>query len=92
MSGAHTMVRTQMAVSDAVFLLAQGQDLDDLKRRIENAVDLGGRFVSFVVVGNREVSVLFSPRTSVTFSVETVLYDDRDDGDADMPYGGFFDE
>jgi hypothetical protein len=81
-----------MAVNDAVFALAQGQDLDDLRRRIETAVDLGGRFVSFVVVGNREVSVLFSRGTSVALSVETVVYDDRDDGNPDMPYAGFFDE
>ena len=92
MSGAQTMIRTQMAVNDAVFALAQGQDLDDLRRRIETAVDLGGRFVSFVVVGNREVSVLFSPGTSVALSVETVVYDERDDGNLGVPFGGFFDE
>ncbi|CAH0180148.1 hypothetical protein [Microbacterium sp. Bi128] len=92
MSEAHVMVRTQMVVNDAVFALAQGQDVDDLKARIENAVDLGGRFESFVVVGNREMSMLFSGRTAVTFSVETVSYDERDTGDADLPFGGFFDE
>lgn len=92
MSGAQTMVRTQMAVNDAVFALAQGQDLDDLRRRIETAVDLGGRFVSFIAVGNRQVSILFSPSTNVALSVETVVYDHRDDGNLDMPFGGFFDE
>ncbi|MFF8188233.1 hypothetical protein ACF044_13365 [Microbacterium sp. NPDC016588] len=92
MSGGKTMIRTQMAVNDAVFALAQGQDLDALKNRIESAVAQGGRFASFVVVGNREVSVLFSPHTAVAFSVETVAFDERDDGDADVPYGGFFDE
>ncbi len=92
MSGGKTMIRTQMAVNDAVFELAQGQDIEALKKRIEDAVGHGGRFESFVVVGNREVSVLFSPHTSVAFSVETVSYDERDDGDPDVPYGGFFDE
>lgn len=92
MSGAQTMVRTQMAVNDAVFALAQGQDLDDLRRRIETAVDLGGRFVSFIVVANRQVSILFSPGTNVALSVETVMYDERDDGNLDVPFGGFFDE
>lgn len=86
------MVRTQMVVNDAVFALAQGQDVEDLKKRIEDAVDRGGRFASFVVVGNREMSMLFSSRTTVTFSVETVGYDERDTGDADLPFGGFFDD
>jgi hypothetical protein len=81
-----------MVVNDAVFALAQGQDVEDLKKRIENAVDHGGRFESFVVVGNREMSMLFSSRTAVTFSVETVSDDERDSGDADSPFGGFFDE
>ncbi|SIS02454.1 hypothetical protein [Microbacterium sp. RURRCA19A] len=92
MNGGKTMIRTQMAVDDAVFALAQGQDIETLKARIESAVDRGGRFESFVVVGDREVSVLFSPHTSVVFSVETVAVDERDDGTADLPYGGFFDE
>lgn len=92
MGDAHFMVRTQMVVNDAVFALAQGQDVEDLKKRIENAVDRGGRFESFVVVGNREMSMLFSSRTAVTFSVETVSDDERDSGDADSPFGGFFDE
>lgn len=92
MNGGKTLIRTQMAVNDAVFALAQGQDIEALKARIEGAVERGGRFESFVIVGNREVSVLFSPHTSVAFSVETVAFDERDDGDADVPYGGFFDE
>ncbi|WP_026096047.1 hypothetical protein [Microbacterium sp. B19] len=86
------MIRTQMAVNDTVFALAQGQDISSLKAAIETAVAQGGRFASFVVVGNREVSVLFSPHTSVAFSVETAAFDERDDGDADIPFGGFFDE
>ncbi|MBN9212398.1 MAG: hypothetical protein BGO45_15760 [Microbacterium sp. 71-36] len=92
MNGGKTMIRTQMAVGDTVFALAQGQDIEALKARIESAVDRGGRFESFVVVGDREVSVLFSSHTSVLFSVETVAFDEREDGDADLPYGGFFDE
>lgn len=90
MNGGKTMIRTQMVVNDAVFALAQGQDIASLKSEIETAVAQGGRFASFVVVGNSEVSVLFSPHTSVAFSVETVAEDDR--GDPDTPFGGFYDE
>ncbi len=86
-----TMVRTQIAIDEASFFLAQGQDALELRSRIEDAVHAGGRFVSFVVVGNREVSVLFTPHSRVALSVETVPYDARDTGDADEPYGGFFD-
>jgi hypothetical protein len=86
------MVRTQIAIDEHSYYLAQGQDLHALERRIEDAVHTGGRFEHFVVVGNREMRVLFTPRTRVAFSVETVQYDPRDTGDAEEPYGGFFDE
>lgn len=92
MTGGTTTIRTQVAVNDAVFSLAHGQDDGALRAAIEAAVAQGGRFVSFMVVGSREVSVLFTPHTSVAFSTETVAYDERDDGDPDVPFGGFFDE
>lgn len=92
MSDSPTMVRTQIAIDDHSYYLAQGQDLRDLERRIEDAVHAGGRFERFVVIGNREMCVLFTTHTRVAFSVETVQYDARDTGDADEPYGGFFDD
>lgn len=88
--GTETMVRTQIAIGENSYHLAQGQDLDDLERRIEEAVHAGGRFERFVVVGDREMWVLFTPHTSVTLSVETVEFDSRDTGDADEPFGDFF--
>ncbi|WP_235560627.1 MULTISPECIES: hypothetical protein [unclassified Microbacterium] len=88
---AHTMVRAQIVVDDATFSLAQGQDLADLQQRIESAVHSGGRFESFVVVGNRRMSVLCTAHTRVLFAVETVQYDPRDTGDSEDPFGGFFD-
>lgn len=51
----------------------------------------GGRFVEFVVVGNRSVSVLIASVTQVVISVETVNFDGRDTGDDAVPYGGEFD-
>lgn len=91
MSDFETMVRTQIAVDASSFYLAQGQDADELRGRIEEAVRSGGRFENFVVVGNRQMSVLFTPHSRVVFSVETVQYDPRDTGDADEPFGDFFD-
>ena len=91
MSDAKTMVRTTLAVGESVYLLAQGQDYKALERRIEKALDDGGRFVEFVVVGNRTVSILIARSQSVVFLVETVPFDDRDTGDVDYPFGGFHD-
>ena len=91
MSDSKTMVRTTLAVGESVYLLAQGQDYKALERRIEKALDDGGRFVEFVVVGNRTVSTLVTGSQAVTFLVETVPFDDRDTGDVDSPFGGFHD-
>jgi hypothetical protein len=85
------MVRTEVTINGRRPFLAQGQDLDGLKRRIEATMSTAGRFVDFVVVGNRTVSVLISPRSQVVFSIETVQYDARDTGDEREPYGGLFD-
>lgn len=85
------MVRTEVAIDDTPFLMAQGQDLDDLKHQIEIASQPGGRFVDFVVVGNRAVSVLITATTRVVVSVETVPFDPRDTGDEEQTFGGLFD-
>ncbi|MFD3443841.1 hypothetical protein ACFDTO_04495 [Microbacteriaceae bacterium 4G12] len=86
-----TMVRTEVTINGRSSFLAQGQDLEDLRQRIEAAVATSGRFVSFTVVGNREVSVLISPRSKVVFTVDTVQYDPRDTGDDEDPWGGRYD-
>lgn len=86
-----TMARARIALNEAEFFLAQGQDVADLRRRIEDAMHSGGGFVDFVVVGNRAVSVLIAGATQVMISVETVDFDPRDTGDDALPYGGEFD-
>ncbi|MBO3664193.1 hypothetical protein [Microbacterium stercoris] len=89
MDETHTMVRTEVTVNGSAFLLAQGQDVQDLRRRIE-AVGTQARFVEFTVVGNRSVSVLVSSGAQVMFTDETVEYDARDTGDLLEPYGEDF--
>ncbi|MCS3444120.1 hypothetical protein [Microbacterium phyllosphaerae] len=91
MAGPETMMQTEIVLDGQSFLLAQVQDLHDLKRRIEAAVKSTGTFVDFVVVGNREVSVLITPHSRVIISVSTVLFDERDTGDVDFPFGGYYD-
>lgn len=91
MSDAKTMVQTEVTFDGTSFALAQDQDVADLRRRVEEATKSTGQFVNFVVVGNREVSVLVTPRSRVTISVSTVLFDERDTGDVTFPYGGYYD-
>lgn len=91
MNEIQTMVRTQITVNGTGFFLAQGQDIADIKSAIEAAAEAGGRFVSFVVVGNRSVSVFVTARTQIAISVETVQFDHRDTGDDGAPFGGTFD-
>ncbi|MGH3691018.1 MAG: hypothetical protein ACRDT7_12745 [Microbacterium sp.] len=86
-----TMFRTRIALNDAGFFLAQGQDVADLRRRIEDAVHAGGGFVEFVAAGDRSVSVLISSASKVVISVESVVFDALDDADDALPYGGEFD-
>lgn len=85
------MVQTEIVIDGVVSLLAQGQDVGDVMRQIEEATATTGRFVHLVVVGNREVSVLVTPTTRASVSVAKVLLDERDTGDLDYPYGGFYD-
>ncbi|MEV7757256.1 hypothetical protein AB0O16_05920 [Microbacterium sp. NPDC089180] len=65
MSDEVPVMRTVMAVDDATFSLAPGQDVADLERRIESAVHDGGRFERFTVAGDRDVRVLFTAHTRV---------------------------
>lgn len=91
MTNGDTMIQTEVVFDGSRFLLAQDQDVDDLRRRIEAAAKTAGTFVDMVVVGNKAVSVLITSSTQVTISVATVAYDPRDTGDVDFPYSGYLD-
>lgn len=92
MSNSQTMIQTEVIFDGTSFLLAQDQDIPGFRRQIEAATRTSGTFVDFTVVGNREVSVLVTPRSRVTISTAAVAYDARDTGDLDFPFGGFYDE
>jgi hypothetical protein len=85
------MVQTTIAIGDSHYLLAQGHDQEELKRRIEDAIHGGGGFVDFVVVGNRVGSAYLDGHERISLTIETVLFDERDTGDTDVPYGGMYD-
>ncbi|MFK3676780.1 hypothetical protein ACI2IP_03580 [Microbacterium sp. NPDC090218] len=85
------MTRTRVALNETEYSLVQGQDIADLRRRIEDAVRSGGGFVEFDVSGDRTVSVLISSTTQVVISTATVDPDRSDGGEEGVPYGGDFD-
>lgn len=91
MAEQQTMVQATVVVDGASHLLAQDQDRGELKARIEQAVSTAGAFVDLVVVGNRQVSVLITPSSRVSITAATVLFDSRDTGDVEFPFGGYFD-
>ncbi|WP_308122706.1 hypothetical protein [Microbacterium marinilacus] len=91
MSHLQTMIRSEIAIDARSYYLAQDQDIRQLRARIEEAVQAGGRFVDFTEVGNRQVSVLMTAATRVVISLETVQFDARDTGDLGAPYGGMYD-
>jgi|SRR6478735_1224148 len=86
-----TMVQTAISLGDAHYLLSQGHDSQELKQQIEDAIHSGGAFVDFIVVGNRRVSAFLDGRERIVLTVETVLFDERDTGDVDTPFGGTYD-
>lgn len=91
MSDTRTMVRTHVAVNDVGFVLAPGQDVDALKEEIESAARSGPRFVEFVVIGGRTVSVLMSAATQIVISAETIPVDQLADSDDVEPFGSAYD-
>jgi len=91
MGGMETMVQVQITIDGVSSLVAQGQDVDDIRRRIEEAAATTGRFVDFVVVGDRTVAALITPTSRVTISAAPVRSDPLDAGDASYAYGTYFD-
>lgn len=49
MVDAKTMMQTEVVIDGVASLLAQGQDVDDVLRRIEEATATTGRFVHLVL-------------------------------------------
>ena len=86
-----TMERTEILIDGVTAYLAQEQDLDELLDRIAEAANGPARFIDFIIVGNRRMRVLVTPRSRVVVSTSTVQYDPRDTGDERTPWGGLFD-
>ena len=46
----------------------------------------GADVVTVTLYGNRALDVVVTPGVAITFEVEDVPYEDRDDGDLDNPF------
>lgn len=71
------------------FVLAQGQNIDDVKAATVAALRANGDLIDLVVYGNREVAVLVSPGVPVVFTSEIIDVDDhdaRDTGNLQLPF------
>lgn len=89
------MQRITITVSDTPHPLAQDQDIDDIRAQALAAVKGGGDIVRVTLYGNRELAILISPGVPITFVVEEVPDELRDDGDLErpfQPYSDFDDE
>ncbi|SMH48588.1 hypothetical protein SAMN06295885_3072 [Rathayibacter oskolensis] len=80
------MMRTTVTIEGRTYGLSQGTDIAALKESTTGAAQSGGGLVEFVVVGNRQVSVVVSPGVPVIFEEVEVDDDDRDNGDLHEPW------
>ncbi|MFD5214631.1 hypothetical protein [Microbacterium sp. NPDC058345] len=63
----HTTGRTLITIGGEGYVLADGEDVNGLKRRIETAVSAGGRFVDFAAEG-RQMSVLVTTSSEIAMT------------------------
>jgi hypothetical protein len=75
-----------MRVDGKPYLLAQGQDVEEVKNAIVQATRSGGDFVTVTEFGNRSLDVLVTVGVPVTLESETVAFDPQDDGDLEAPF------
>jgi len=80
------MEQVTMSVNGAPYILAQGQDPEQIKNDVVAAARDGAEFVTVSVFGNRSLDVLVTPGVPITFESETVDFDPHDDGDLDSQF------
>ncbi|UJP09145.1 hypothetical protein L2X99_11890 [Microbacterium sp. KUDC0406] len=59
----------EVSIDGTTFVLEHGQNIEDVKRRIEEAGNSPPRFVEFVVRGGLRMSVRITSQTRVTVCV-----------------------
>jgi hypothetical protein len=82
------MERVTMSVNGTPYMLAQGQNAQQIKNDVAAAARDGAEFITVSVFGNRSLDVLVTPGVPITFESESesVDFDARDDGDLNTPF------
>ncbi|WIB65743.1 hypothetical protein [Curtobacterium sp. MCBD17_040] len=80
------MRRVTMNVDGTSYPLAQGQDAATLEAAVVDADRAGADVVRVTLYGNRGLDVVVTPGVPITFEVEDVAEEDRDDGDLSKPF------
>jgi hypothetical protein len=80
------MERVTMSVNGTPYMLAQGQNAEEIKNDVAAAARDGAEFITVSVFGNRSLDVLVTPGVPITFESESVDFDPRDDGDLNTPF------
>jgi hypothetical protein len=80
------MQRITLTVNDTSHPLAQGQDIETIQAAAVAALHKGGEVITVTLYGNRELAILVSPGVPLTFEVEEVPDEPRDDGDLSKPF------
>jgi hypothetical protein len=80
------MKRTTLRIDGTAYALAQGQNIDAIKRAVVQGVRDGGDLITLTVVGNKELDILVTAGVPVTFESEEIAYDNQDNGDLAAPY------
>ncbi|PZF10002.1 hypothetical protein DEJ25_13590 [Curtobacterium sp. MCPF17_011] len=75
-----------MNVDGTAYPLAQGQDLHTLETSVVEADRAGADLVKVTLYGNRSLDVVVTPGVPITFEVDDVADEDRDDGDLSSPF------
>jgi hypothetical protein len=78
--------RITMNIDGSSYALAQGQHADTIEEAVVTADREGGGVVKVTLYGNRELAVVVTPGVPITFEVERVVEDARDDGDIARPF------
>jgi hypothetical protein len=80
------MQRITLTVNDTSHPLAQGQDIENIQAAAIEALRKGGEAITVTLYGNRELTILVSPGVPLTFEMEEVPDEPRDDGDLTKPF------
>lgn len=72
------VTQTELRIADSSLLLADDENVEDVKSRLSDTFALPGSCMNFAATGNRPVSILVTPRTCAQFVAKRVPVDAGD--------------